>query len=99
MGYGDEARKIQDLYLDGKKDEAAAAVPTKLIEELALIGPADKIRHDLEAWRESRVTTILDRRSAGDAAPGRGARAGLGTERCRIGQRRRAARPRSPACG
>ena len=45
--------KIQDLYLDGKKDEAAAAVPTKLIEELALIGPADKIRHDLEAWRAS----------------------------------------------
>ncbi len=59
MGYEAEARKIQDLYLDGKKDEAAAAVPTKLIEELALIGPEDKIRHDLEAWRESRVTTIL----------------------------------------
>jgi F420-dependent oxidoreductase-like protein len=59
MGYGAEAKKIQDLYLEGKKDEAAAAVPTKLIEELALIGPADKIRHDLEPWRESRVTTIL----------------------------------------
>jgi F420-dependent oxidoreductase-like protein len=59
MGYGAEARRIQDLYLDGKKDEAAAAVPTKLIEQLALIGPADKIRHDLEAWRESRVTTLL----------------------------------------
>ncbi|MEA2242304.1 MAG: hypothetical protein QOD24_1860 [Solirubrobacteraceae bacterium] len=59
MGYGAEAKRIQDLYLDGKKDEAAAAVPTKLIEELALIGPADKIRHDLDAWRESRVTTIL----------------------------------------
>jgi F420-dependent oxidoreductase-like protein len=59
MGYGAEAKTIQDLYLDGKKDEAAAAVPTKLIEELALIGPAAKIRHDLEAWRESRVTTIL----------------------------------------
>jgi F420-dependent oxidoreductase-like protein len=59
MGYGAEAKRIQDLYLDGKKDEAAAAVPTKLVEELALIGPADKIRHDLDAWRESRVTTIL----------------------------------------
>jgi F420-dependent oxidoreductase-like protein len=59
MGYEDEARQIQELYLDGKKDEAAAAVPTKLIEELALIGPADKIRHDLEAWRESRVTSLL----------------------------------------
>jgi F420-dependent oxidoreductase-like protein len=59
MGYGAEAKKIQDLYLDGKKDEAAAAVPTKLVEELALIGPADKIRHELEAWRGSPVTTIL----------------------------------------
>jgi F420-dependent oxidoreductase-like protein len=59
MGYGDVARKIQDLYLEGKKVEAAAAVPTKLIEELALIGPPDKIRHDLEAWRASPVTTIL----------------------------------------
>jgi F420-dependent oxidoreductase-like protein len=59
MGYGAEAKTIQDLYLAGKKDEAAAAVPTKLIEELALIGPADKVRHDLEAWRDSRVTTIL----------------------------------------
>ena len=59
MGYGAEAKRIQDLYLDGKKDAAAAAVPTRLVEELALIGPADKIRHDLEAWRESRVTTIL----------------------------------------
>src|ERR1700759_1576137 len=59
MGYGAEAKKIQDLYLDGKKDEAAAAVPTKLVEELALIGPAEKIRHDLEAWRDSPVTTIL----------------------------------------
>jgi F420-dependent oxidoreductase-like protein len=59
MGYGAAAKKIQDLYLDGKKDEAAAAVPTKLIEELALIGPADKIRHDLEAWRASPVTTML----------------------------------------
>lgn len=59
MGYEAVAKEIQDLYLDGKKDEAAAAVPTKLVEELALIGPADKIRHDLEAWRDSPVTTIL----------------------------------------
>ena len=59
MGYEAEARKIQELYMDGKKDEAAAAVPTKLVEQLALIGPADKIRHDLEAWRESSVTSLL----------------------------------------
>ena len=59
MGYEAEAARIQELYLDGKKDEAAAAVPTKLVEQLALIGPPDKIRHDLEAWRESRVTSLL----------------------------------------
>jgi F420-dependent oxidoreductase-like protein len=65
MGYADEAKTIQDLYLDGKKDEAAAAVPTQLVEELALIGPADKVRHDLDAWRESIATTLL---IGGDAA-------------------------------
>jgi F420-dependent oxidoreductase-like protein len=59
MGFESEARKIQELFLDGKKDEAAAAVPTKLIEQLALIGPPDKIRHDLEAWRASSVTSLL----------------------------------------
>lgn len=59
MGYGDEVERIQELYLSGKKDEAAAAVPAKLIEQLTLIGPADKIRHDLDAWRESSVTTLL----------------------------------------
>jgi F420-dependent oxidoreductase-like protein len=59
MGYEAEANKIQELYLDGRKDEAAAAVPTRLVEQLALIGPADKIRHDLEAWRESSVTSLL----------------------------------------
>ena len=65
MGYADEAKEIQDLYLDGKKGDAAAAVPTKLVEELALIGPADKVRGDLEAWRESIATTLL---IGGDAA-------------------------------
>ena len=59
MGYEDEVRRIQELYLDGKKQEAAAAVPVQLIEELTLIGPADKIRNDLEAWRDSSVTTLL----------------------------------------
>jgi alkanesulfonate monooxygenase SsuD/methylene tetrahydromethanopterin reductase-like flavin-dependent oxidoreductase (luciferase family) len=65
MGYEAEVRKIQDLYLDGKKEEAAAAVPTRLLEELTLIGPEDKIRDDLERWRESVATTLL---VSGDAA-------------------------------
>lgn len=59
MGYEREVAKIQELYLANRKDEAAAAVPTKLVEQLTLIGSKDKIRHDLEAWRESIVTTIL----------------------------------------
>ncbi|HZU39774.1 MAG TPA: LLM class F420-dependent oxidoreductase [Solirubrobacteraceae bacterium] len=59
MGYEDEVRKIQELYLGGHKDEAAAAVPTKLIEQLTLIGSPERIRDGLEAWRESSVTTLL----------------------------------------
>ncbi len=59
MGYEAEATKIQELYLSGHKDEAAAAVPTRLIEDTALIGPKEKIRDDLEAWRESIATTLL----------------------------------------
>jgi F420-dependent oxidoreductase-like protein len=59
MGYGAQARKIQELYLDGRKAEAAAAVPTKLIEQLGLIGPAAKIREDLEAWHEAGVASLL----------------------------------------
>ncbi|MFL5830493.1 MAG: LLM class F420-dependent oxidoreductase [Solirubrobacteraceae bacterium] len=59
MGYEAEVKKIQELYLGGHKEEAAAAVPTKLLEQLTLIGPADKVRHDLEAWRDSIVTTLL----------------------------------------
>ena len=59
MGYEDVAHKVQDLYLDGRKDEAAAAIPTTLVEEVALVGPAEKIRDDLAAWRESMATTLL----------------------------------------
>ncbi len=59
MGYEAEVEKIQELYLSGHKDEAAAALPTRLVQQLALIGPRDRIRHDLEAWRESIVTTLM----------------------------------------
>lgn len=59
MGYGDVAEKVQELYLVGKKDEAAAAIPTEMVEDVALIGPAAKIRDDLERWRETCLTTIL----------------------------------------
>jgi F420-dependent oxidoreductase-like protein len=59
MGYEREVEQIQELYLSGNKQEAAAAIPTELIDQLTLIGPKDKIRHDLEAWRDSIVTTLL----------------------------------------
>jgi F420-dependent oxidoreductase-like protein len=65
MGYEAEVREMQDAYLNGRKDEAAAKVPRALIEELSLIGPPAKIRDDLAKWRESIVTTIL---VSGDAA-------------------------------
>jgi F420-dependent oxidoreductase-like protein len=59
MGYEAEVEQIQELYLAGRKQDAAAAVPTKLVEQLTLIGPKDKIRRELDAWRESIVTTLL----------------------------------------
>ncbi len=65
MGYEKEVAEIQDLYLEGRKDEAGARIPTALIEELSLIGTREKIRDDLARWRESVVTTLL---VSGDAA-------------------------------
>jgi F420-dependent oxidoreductase-like protein len=59
MGYEREVDEIQELYLGGKKDEAGAKVPRELIEELSLVGPPEKIREDLQKWRESIVTTLL----------------------------------------
>jgi F420-dependent oxidoreductase-like protein len=59
MGYQREIDEIQNLYLDGKKDQAAAKIPSELIQKMSLLGPADKIRHDLQAWEDSFVTTLL----------------------------------------
>ena len=59
MGWEGVATKVQELYLDGKKDEAAAAIPVEMVEDVALIGPPDKIRDDLAAWRETCLTTVL----------------------------------------
>src|ERR1700712_3080897 len=59
MGYEAEVAKIQELYLSGHQADAIAAVPTKLIEETALIGPKEKLRDDLAAWQESFVTSLL----------------------------------------
>jgi len=58
-GYEKEAKEIQDLYLDGKKEEATATVPDELADEVSLVGPAARIRDRLAAWRESGVTTLI----------------------------------------
>ncbi len=59
MGFEAEATKIQELYLDGHKDDAAAAVPTSMVEKIALIGSRQKIHDELAAWQESIATTLL----------------------------------------
>ena len=63
MGYEAAAVRIQDLYLDGKRKEAEAAVPDTLIDETSLIGPKERIRDRLQAWqevaRDHRVGTLL----------------------------------------
>jgi alkanesulfonate monooxygenase SsuD/methylene tetrahydromethanopterin reductase-like flavin-dependent oxidoreductase (luciferase family) len=59
LGYGEAVDRIQELYLSGHQSDAVAAVPDAMVDEICLVGPPAKIRHDLEAWRESRVTSIL----------------------------------------
>ncbi|WP_116200518.1 LLM class F420-dependent oxidoreductase [Amycolatopsis circi] len=59
LGYDDVVDKVQDLYLAGRKPEAIAAIPTSLVEDTALVGPAAKIRAELAWWEETVVTTLL----------------------------------------
>ncbi|MFC5951002.1 LLM class F420-dependent oxidoreductase [Pseudonocardia lutea] len=59
MGREAECARIQELYLEGRKKEAVAAVPTAMVEDVALVGPKDKIRAELAAWEETVVDTIL----------------------------------------
>ncbi|HYS48235.1 MAG TPA: LLM class F420-dependent oxidoreductase [Xanthobacteraceae bacterium] len=63
MGYDADAARIQDLFLSGKRQEAAAAVPDALIDECSLVGPPARIKDRLEAWkalaRDNQVGTLL----------------------------------------
>ncbi len=59
MGYEAEAHKIQELFLEGKRGEAVAAVPSEFADEISLCGSVDRIRDRLAAWRETPVTTLL----------------------------------------
>jgi F420-dependent oxidoreductase-like protein len=58
FGYQQEADQIQDAYLGGRKDEAAALVPAELVEKTSLVGPAGWVEERLEAFREAGVTTL-----------------------------------------
>ena len=58
LGYEAEAEQIQDAYLDGRKEEAAALVPADLLELTSLIGPAGYVRERLAAFREAGATTL-----------------------------------------
>jgi F420-dependent oxidoreductase-like protein len=58
-GYEDAAREVQDLYLDGKKDEAAAALPGELIDKVSLAGPPERIKERLDLYRDAGVGTLM----------------------------------------
>jgi F420-dependent oxidoreductase-like protein len=58
-GYEDAARRIQDAYLAGRKDEATAAVPDALVDEVALCGPREHLRERLAEWKTSGATTLM----------------------------------------
>jgi F420-dependent oxidoreductase-like protein len=58
-GYEEAAAAIQDLYLDGRKGEAAAAVPDELVDEVSLVGPPERIAERMAIWRDAGVTTLI----------------------------------------
>ncbi|MED5261936.1 MAG: LLM class F420-dependent oxidoreductase [Myxococcota bacterium] len=59
MGFEAEAKKIQELFFEGKREEAVAMVPTEFADEISLVGPIDRVRDRLQAWRDTPVTTLL----------------------------------------
>ena len=58
MGFEEEAFRIQDLFFEGRRDEAIDLVPDEFADEISLVGPPGRIRERLEAWRDSPVTTV-----------------------------------------
>lgn len=58
-GYGEAAARIQELYLAGRKAEAAEAVPDELCDEMSLVGPVERISERYKAWEDAGVTTML----------------------------------------
>ena len=58
-GFEDAAKEVQDLYLDGKREEAGAAIPDELIDMVSLCGPRDVVRDRLAAFRDAGVGTLM----------------------------------------
>ena len=58
-GYEAAAHEIQDLYLEGRKLDAIAAVPDALVDEVALCGPKERIAELVEPWKTSRATSLI----------------------------------------
>ena len=70
MGYPDEAAKVQELFLAGRRDDAIAAVPEEFADEISLVGPPSRIRQRLDAWESSAVTSLMvTARSVEELAP------------------------------
>jgi F420-dependent oxidoreductase-like protein len=67
-GFEEAAKEVQDLYLEGKKDEAAAALPDELIDTITLVGPRDKIAERLGVYRDAGVGTLIVSPVSFDAA-------------------------------
>jgi hypothetical protein len=59
MGYEEEARRIQALFLDSRREEAVRAVPDAFADEISLVGPRERIAERLEVWRKGPVTDLL----------------------------------------
>jgi alkanesulfonate monooxygenase SsuD/methylene tetrahydromethanopterin reductase-like flavin-dependent oxidoreductase (luciferase family) len=59
MGFEAEAKQIQKLFLEGRRGEAVAAVPDEFADEISLVGPVERVKDRLQAWRETPVTSLL----------------------------------------
>ncbi|MEU6543805.1 LLM class F420-dependent oxidoreductase [Streptomyces sp. NPDC046859] len=59
MGYEEESRRVQRLFLEGRREEAVRAVPDAFADEISLVGPRERIRERLELWRAGPVTDLL----------------------------------------
>lgn len=59
LGYAEQAKRVQELFLDGQRAEAIKAVPSELADSISLLGPMGRIKERLQLWKDSPVTTLL----------------------------------------